>query len=52
MLEAVRGLNPWHRPERSWALGMRMDQDKVEVSKNAKKNEVNIQPSWSNKLGQ
>ena len=29
-----------------------MDRDEVEVHKNAKKNEANIQPSWPNKLGQ
>ena len=29
-----------------------MDQDEVEVKKNTKENEANIQPSWLNKLGQ
>ena len=29
-----------------------MDRDEVEVNKNAKKKEANIQPSLSNKLGQ
>ena len=29
-----------------------MDRDEVDVHKLAKKNEANIQPSWSNKLGQ
>ena len=29
-----------------------IDQDYVEVNKNAKKNETNIQPSWKNRFGQ
>ena len=29
-----------------------MDRDEVGVNKNAKANEANIQPSWTNKFGQ
>ena len=33
-------------------FGVFMDRDEVEVNKNAKEREENIQPSWPNKLCQ
>ena len=46
IIDQARGQDGWKLAEFSFCVFM--DRDEVEVRKNAKENETNIQPSWPN----